>query len=60
MAKSMAVLLQIQDDGVLFGLIRYQILIIPCIFFQNALKASLDARCFVQDDVVSHTPTRSR
>ena len=52
--------LKIEDDGVLFGLIGDEILVVPGILFENALKAALDAGGFVEDDVVSHTPARSR
>ena len=42
------------DDRILLRLIPNEILFIACIFFFNAMKTSLDAGCFVQDDVVSH------
>ena len=52
--------LQIQDDGVLFGLIRDEVLLVPCVFGQNALEAPLDGGGFVEDNVVSHALTHLR
>ncbi len=49
--------LQIQDDGVLFGLIRDEVLLVPCVFGQDALEAPLDGGGFVEDNVVSHALT---
>jgi hypothetical protein len=40
--------LQIQDDGVLFGLIRDEVLLVPCIFVQNALEAPLDGAALLR------------
>lgn len=48
--------LQIQDDGVLFGLIRDEVLLVPCVFIQDTLEAPLNGGGFVENDVVSHRP----
>jgi hypothetical protein len=48
--------LKVQDDGVLLGLIRSQILLVSGILFNDALKASLDGGGFVENDVVNHRP----
>ena len=52
--------LEIEDNRILFRLIRHEILLIPDILFENPLEASFDAGGFVEDDVVSHRPARAR
>ena len=50
--------LKIEDNRVLFGLIRGQVLLLPGMLLLNTLKTSFDAGGFVENDVVSHRPTR--
>jgi len=49
-------LLKIEHDGILLGLIRFEIAPVSREFSLNALKTSFDAGGFVEDHVVSHTP----
>jgi hypothetical protein len=50
--------LKIQDDRILLGLIGNEVLLVPGQFLVNALPTSLDVGGFIENDVVSHTPTR--
>lgn len=52
--------LEIEDDRVLFRLIREQMGIVSIVLLEDPPKASLDAGGFVENDIVSHTPTRFR